>query len=149
MKKKKTIIVIFIVIVLIIITVKLLITNSDNKNIKYEEKNLNTTKYYVESENNIKINMSSELNKEKNYNGMKIRNIQLKSENHTTQLFGEVENESKNDINTFSNIDIIFYDINHNEITRAQGLISPLKKGEKTQLIVYITQTLRILIILK
>lgn len=91
-------------------------------------------KYYQTLEDGTKLNNSTELNKEREYKGLKISNIQLTEKNGMTVLLANVENVSGKDINDFTDIDITFYDKDKNKIETIEGLIIPLKAGRKTQL---------------
>lgn len=91
-------------------------------------------KYYQTLEDGTKLNNSTELNKEREYKGLKISNIQLTEKNGMTVLLANVENVSGKDINDFTDIDITFYDKDKNKIETIEGLIIPLKAGGKTQL---------------
>lgn len=105
------------------------IENKQTDNYEIDEK-IN----YQTLEDNTKINNSSEFNKDIEYNGLKLTNIQFTENNGVTVLLADVENISGKDISDFTDIDISFYNENNKRIGATEGLIIPLKANEKTQL---------------
>lgn len=81
-----------------------------------------------------KINVSSQLNQEKEYKGFKISNISLTENGGETVLLADVENVSGRNIEDFTTIDIKFVNKDGEEIGTITGLITPLEAEGSTQL---------------
>ena len=110
---RKRVIIILIIFIIAIVVIGILTTSRKSRDneisVQSEVQNQEST-YYQKLEDGTKINNSTELNKEKNYKGLKITNIQLTEKNGMSVLLANVENTSGKDINDFTDIDIIFYD---------------------------------------
>ena len=84
-------------------------------------------------EDGSKLNVSDELRKTKNVEGLEISNIQLKEIGGITTLLADVENKTgKATERKMVKIDIL--DNSGNVITDVQGVMDPMKAGEKVQL---------------
>ena len=150
-------IIIVIVIILCIITIALLTkqkdtsknkdNNDSNNNVvtgetEYEpvyENIIDTSKTEnVKIENNIKINVSEELLKDKDFENMKITNIKLVSYGNTgvTGFTAKVENTSNADFDG-CNIDIKFYTKDGSEISTLKGIIDKIAAGQTTEIGAY------------
>lgn len=66
--------------------------------------------FVATTEDDTKMNTSSNLKEEKDYKGLKISNIQLTTKNNDTVLLADVENISGKDISTFVQFDVTFTD---------------------------------------
>ena len=93
----------------------------------------NTEKYVQKLEDGSKLNVSDELRKTKNVEGLEISNIQLKEIGGITTLLADVENKTgKATERKMVKIDIL--DNSGNVITDVQGVMDTIKAGEKVQL---------------
>lgn len=135
---KKGFVFFIVFLILAIIGIGILTSRGKKKNGKNDNSKIETAEneptYYQTLEDGTKLNNSTELNKEREYKGLKISNIQLTEKNGMSLLLADVENTSGKDIGDFTDIDITFYDSNKNKIGTTEGLIIPLKAGAKTQL---------------
>lgn len=90
--------------------------------------------FVATTEDDTKMNTSSNLKEEKEYKGLKISNIQLTTKNNDTVLLADVENISGKDISTFVQFDVTFTDKEGKELGTIPSIVLPLKSGEKSQL---------------
>lgn len=136
MKKKETqMIFILIIISILIIGVIWIITKGGKKEEAVStnlEQNIVTEEFVQELEDGTKLNTSSTLKKEKQFQGLKITNIQLTNQNNKTELIADIENSTGKDTQAML-IYIILYDKEGNEITTLGGRISPIKAGKTMQ----------------
>lgn len=84
-------------------------------------------------DNGVKLNTSSKLNESRKFEGLDIEDIQLTSQNSQTQLLANVKNNTSTESELMM-IEITLYDKDGNKIVSLDGIISPLKPGESTQL---------------
>lgn len=95
-----------------------------------EENNLNINEKYVQLLNDgTKINESEKLKKDKQFENLKLSNIQLKYKNGITNLLCDVENVGKKEIKE-GDIIIILRDKEGQEIYRLDGFLEKIKPGE-------------------
>ena len=105
--------------------------NEDNE-AKTSEKS-NSEKYVQKLEDGSKLNVSDKLRKSKTVDGLEISNIQLKEIGGITTLLADVEN--KTGVATAQKIvKIEILDNSGKVLTDVQGIIDPMKVGEKVQL---------------
>ncbi len=134
-KKEKRMILILIVISILIIGVIWFITrggkkeevvssNAGEEQVKEE--------FVTKLEDGTKLNTSSTLNNEKQFQGLKITNIQLTNREDKTELIADIVNDTGSDKDAML-IDIVLYDKEGKEITTLGGRISPIKAGQTMQ----------------
>lgn len=110
-------------------------TSSTKSNASAEQQvNAVVEEFVATTEDDTKMNTSSNLKEDKEYNGLKISNIQLTTKNNDTILLADVENTSGKDITTFVQFDVTFTDKEGKELGTIPSIVTPLKAGEKTQL---------------
>ena len=147
-KTKKLMILIIILIIAVIAiywTINIINTNA-TKNGKSSEKesqvksliDLNKTEN-VKIENNEKENISKELKKEKTFEGMTIKDIQLKTSEGVTQFIATVENNSGNDY-AGGKVVIHFTNKNGEEYALVNGIIPSIKNSESNSIIAGTTE---------
>ena len=68
----------------------------------------------------------------KEFQGLKIGNIQLTNRDNKTELIADVQNSSDKDIEAML-VNVILYDKEGNEIATLGGRISPIKAGKTMQ----------------
>jgi len=135
-KKTIIILVLFAVIVVAIICIIGSIMKKTSKvetEVAKQNTETNIEKYVQKLEDGSKLNVSDELRKTKTVDGLEISNIQLKEIGGITTLLADVEN--KTGVATAQKtlrIDIL--DNSGNTITDVQGIVDPMKVGEKVQL---------------
>lgn len=95
--------------------------------------NQNVEEFVNNLENGGKINTSSKLNENREFEGLKIENIQLTYQNSQTQLLANAKNDTSTESELMM-VEITLYDKDGNKIVSLDGIISPLKPGESTQL---------------
>ena len=93
----------------------------------------------VKIENNEKENISKELKKEKTYEGMKIKDIQLKTNEGVTQFTANIENSSGKDF-PGETIVIHFTNKDGNEYALLNGIIPSIANGESNSIIASTTE---------
>ena len=148
MKNNKMIVIVTILVAILIIGVIVLcVYNGKNKektgdNNKESTQNVELGEFEQINDDGIKVNVSSKLNEEKTFNGLKISNIKLSENNGETVLLADVENVSGNKTEDFTTIDVRFIDKEGNELGTLTGLIKPLEVNEKTELNASITTDL-------
>lgn len=97
------------------------------------EQNQASQEFVETVDGGTKLNTSSKLSETKEFDGFKFENIQLTEQDNQTTLLADVTNDSGKDTTDATLVDVIFLDKDGNEITTIDGIISPLKAGEKTQ----------------
>lgn len=134
-KRKKLIIGIGIVIIVIIAIVGIVwLLKSNQQNNGEEGVNEEITGDFVRTlDNGIKLNVSQMLNEDKKFEEFTLSDIQLTSQNAQTQLLATVTNDSEQ-ATELTQVQVVLYDINGNEIVTLDGIIGPLQPGENTQL---------------
>ncbi len=134
-KRKKLIIGIGIVIIVIIAIVGIVwLLKSNQQNNGEEGVNEEITEDFVRTlDNGIKLNVSQMLNEDKKFEEFTLSDIQLTSQNAQTQLLATVTNDSEQ-ATELTQVQVVLYDINGNEIVTLDGIIGPLQPGENTQL---------------
>lgn len=144
-KEEKRIIVILLIVVVLVIggllfwrwTIEEKIQENSKGNSIHDgnkdSENKEKEKYVSILEDGTKLNISSKLKETKKIEGIEISNIQLTYKKGQTILLAEVENKSGKNID-LTKIEILLYDDTGKEIKKLNGLISPIKAGEKTQL---------------
>lgn len=136
MKKKEIqMIGILILIAIIVITIIFLATRpkkQENDVTNQSEQNIVTEEFVQVLEDGTKLNKSSKLSEMKEFNGLKIGNIQLTNKGDKTQLIANVTNPTQNDTKAML-IKVVLYDENGNEIAKLAGRIAPVKAGQTIQ----------------
>ena len=93
----------------------------------------------VKIENNEKENISKEMKKEKTYEGMTIKNIQLKTSEGVTQFTAEIENNSGKDY-PGEKVVIRFTDKDGKEYALLNGMIPSIANGQSNSIIAGTTE---------
>lgn len=138
-----------IILVIAILIVGLIIIfnkkNDDNKNNNevqmqqstntndQQQKNTEKEEFVYKTDDGTKLNISTKLGEEREFQGLKIKNIQLTSKDNQTVLLADVTNNSGKDTQPIF-INIILLDKNGDEVDKIPGIIAPLKNGASTQL---------------
>ena len=128
---KMVLLLVIIVVIIIAIMYFLINGNKDNK-VETNEEGNSSQEYVTTLEDGTKINTSEGVNKEKRFEGLTIKNIQLTNRDNKTELVADIENTSKTDKEAML-IDIILYNKEGKEIGKIGGRISPIKAGETKQ----------------
>lgn len=81
-----------------------------------------------------RINTSTELKKEKIFNGLKFTNINLVKQEGNTMLIADVENNSGKDLSSGQKVIVVFKDSTGKEIGQVESLLPVIKNGAKGQL---------------
>lgn len=130
-------IILLIIVILAIIIVVNKLEKAKEKNVLVSDdgttENQNVEEFVNNLENGGKINTSSKLNENREFEGLKIENIQLTYQNSQTQLLANVKNDTSTESELMM-VEITLYDKDGNKIVSLDGIISPLKPGESTQL---------------
>lgn len=136
MKKKRLIIIISVIVLIAIITaIVVIVIKNVNKG-----KNTENTEEQVNNENsNVEICDSPIVNKEIDFEGLKLNNIRILSKDSKTDIFIDVTNESGKDID-IKPIKVTLYDKDNNEIVTLNGIINPTKANETSE--IYISSSL-------
>lgn len=133
MEKREKQSMIIIIIIIAIIAAIYIIAKSINKDSDNKiEQNDIIEQYAQNLTDGTKINTSTKLREEKNFQGLKISNIQFTNRNGKTELIADVENNTTEDTEAML-VDVILYDKEGKQIATMSGRISPIKKGEKKQ----------------
>ena len=140
-REEKRLIIIVILIGVVIIGGLLIWKN--NKGEKYNENVMqieeNEVEEYVQKlEDGSKLNVSEELRKEKEIEGLEITNIQLKETRGITTLLAEVENTSGK-ISEEKKVQVEILNKKGEVITTLKGRIDKIGVGEKVQLNMSVT----------
>lgn len=90
-------------------------------------------KYVEVLKDGTRLNISTNLAKEKNVNGLIIENIRLFSKDNLTTLQASVKNNTGKDIGATA-MEIILIDEEGNEIVKTSGWIQGVKAGETAEL---------------
>lgn len=142
---KKVLIVLLLVMIIMGIFIYVNCNNNDkndvNKIIENEENiatnNLSlidfNNKENVKIDGEIKENISDMFLKDKQFDGMYLTKISLKSQNGIVTFLATIENKSGSIFNE-KNIKIVFLDKNQNEIGIMRGYVPELKMGEKSNI---------------
>lgn len=138
LKEKKMIAILIVISVLVIGIIYVVTRKTDNKNNNENETIQNEQSNVVEEfvqnlEDGTKLNTSTKLKETKDFNGLKIGNIQLTNKNEQSVLLADVKNETTKDTDVML-VDIYLYDKDGKEIVKMDGIISPVKAGETVQL---------------
>lgn len=128
MKKNEKILIGVLLIILIIAII--LFLNRGNKSKVAEP---SKSKEYVQVlGDGTQLNVSEELNREKNVDGFKFKNIQLTNKDGQTVILADVTNETKK-ATKVTLVDVILLDKEGKELTTIGGIIAPLEAGQTTQ----------------
>lgn len=87
----------------------------------------------VEIKDNVKTNNSSALNQEKEFEGMKVKNIKLEASQGTTKFLATVENTSTNDF-AAQKIVIVFKNQDGSEYERLETYLGDIKVGKSLEI---------------
>ena len=129
--KEKRMILILIVVTVVIISI-LVMWKKSTKNNEGEQEEIKE-KYVEVLDDGIKLNNSNKLNETKKLGDLEIRGIQLTYQNGKTELLATVTNTGNTD-SELTLIELTLYDDAGNAIKKINGIISPTKAGESTQL---------------
>ena len=132
MGKKSVFYIISIVAILIILCI-VMMTKAPNKE-KNEDINKSSKEEYVTIlSDGTKLNISKEINKEREFDGLKITNVQLSYTNGNTTLLADIENTNveKTDL---KGIKVQMLDKEGVVIAEAKGLIPSIGVKEKSKL---------------
>ena len=138
MKKKEKkrlliLIVVAIIIILVLFLVRAALNNKNNQgsqNLSNSEAGSEYTALYSDGS---KLNISSKLKENKNYQNVTISNIQLTTVNGTNRLLANVTNNTSTSLDA-QDISLIFVDDQGNTIATVPGVIPALNAGETAQL---------------
>lgn len=138
MKKKEKkrlliLIVVAIIIILVLFLVRAALNNKNNQgsqNLSNSEAGSEYTALYSDGS---KLNISSKLKENKNYQNVTISNIQLTTVNGTNRLLANVTNNTSTSLDA-QDISLIFVDDKGNTIATVPGVIPALNAGETAQL---------------
>lgn len=145
MKNKKIIVLAILLVIIIAVVVGIVYflgkdeekenvnTLANNEEITEPQPENIVEEYVEELDNGIKVNKSTKLKEPKTVNGLEISNIEFYMSNGQTYLTADVTNKSSKDIDV-TEIEIILYDDEGNEIITMGGVINPIKVGETTNL---------------
>ena len=131
-KKEKKMLIILIIVAIIIIVALYFITRGGKEKTLNVEENTVVEEFVQVLEDGTKLNTSSKLSEMKEFQGLKIGNIQLTNREDKTELIADVENPTENDTKAML-VNVILYDKNGNEIATLGGRISPIKAGQTMQ----------------
>ncbi|MBO5478416.1 MAG: hypothetical protein J6A04_01670 [Clostridia bacterium] len=102
--------------------------------------NQNEKEEFVKVEQDgTKVNISNKLKEKKEFDGLKVENVQLTEKDGQSILLANVTNTTTQDLDSFF-VDIILYDKQRNEIGTILGFISPVKSGQTVELKAGITE---------
>lgn len=132
-KKEKRMILILLFILVIAIIIFSVSKNKKQKKTESVAENNVTEKYVQILEDGTKLNKSSKFNEAKEVSGFKFENIQFTEKNGQSVLLADVTNNTGKATTDYTLVDVILFDDTGKEIVTLGGIISPLKKGEKTQ----------------
>lgn len=122
-----------VIVIIMMMTIIYMITKQKKKVTNDEiERNIITEQYMQNLEDGTKLNTSTKLNETKEFQGLKISNIQFTNKDNKTELIAEVENTTNHDTQAML-VDIILYDKEGNQMATIGGRISPIRKGKKIQ----------------
>ena len=119
----------------IVIGIIWLIVGGKNKeeNKETEQNQVEQEEYVQVLEDGTKYNKSDKLKENKKLGGLEIGNIQLTHQNGMSVLLANVTNTTEKAVDV-TRIRLKLYDDKGNVLEELDGLISPLKAGESTQL---------------
>ena len=140
MKKKEKkrlliLIVVAIIIILVLFIVRAVLKNNENNN-PQNPSSASTeagSEYTALYSDGSKLNTSSKLKENKNYQNITISNIQLTTVNGLNRLLANVTNNSSTSIDA-QDISIVFVDNQGNTIATVPGVIPALNAGATEQL---------------
>ena len=78
-----------------------------------------------------RINTSTKLKEEKEFNGLKFTNISLLKQNGNTMLLADVENNSGKDLSSGQKLILVFKDSTGKEVGQIESLLPAIKNGAK------------------
>lgn len=140
MKKKEKkrlliLIVVAIMIILVLFIVRAVLNNNENDNQQNPSSSSTEagSEYIALYSDGSKLNTSSKLKENKNYQNITISNIQLTTVNGLNRLLANVTNNSNTSIDA-QDISIVFVDGQGNTIATVPGVIPALNAGETAQL---------------
>ena len=130
-------IVILLVIAVVIIGIVWFTTRSKDKEVVGENNNNVSQEVQKEEmtttlEDGTKLNTSNGLKSEKEFEGLRIKNIQLTNKDNKTELVADIENNSTRDKEAML-VDVVLLDKSGQEVGRIGGRISPIRAGETKQ----------------
>ena len=137
-KEKKRLLILIIVAVIIIaalLIIRAVVNNKDNEGSQNPSSASNDagSEYTALYSDGSKLNTSSKLKENKNYQNITISNIQLTTVNGLNRLLANVTNNSSTSIDA-QDISIVFVDNQGNTIATVPGVIPALNGGETAQL---------------
>ena len=140
MKKKEKkrlliLIVVAIIIILVLFIVRAVLKNNENNN-PQNPSSASTeagSEYTALYSDGSKLNTSSKLKENKNYQNITISNIQLTTVNGLNRLLANVTNNSSSSTDA-QDISLVFVDNQGNTIATVPGVIPALNAGETAQL---------------
>lgn len=140
MKKKEKkrlliLIVVAIMIILVLFIVRAVLNNNENDNQQNPSSSSTEagSEYIALYSDGSKLNTSSKLKENKNYQNITISNIQLTTVNGLNRLLANVTNNSSTSIDA-QDISIVFVDNQGNTIATVPGVIPALNAGATEQL---------------
>ena len=140
-KNEKKMILILILLSVLIIGVIYLCTRPNKKDIVENNiKNEVKEEFVKVQDNGTKVNISNKLKEEKDLNGLKISNIELKEKDGQLRLLADISNKSKEDVKEAFYINIILIDKTGKEIDSIRALVTPIKVGETKKISAGITE---------
>lgn len=93
---------------------------------------LSQEKYVKLFDDGVKLNTSAKLNEDRDFEGLKIKDVQLTYRNGVTNLLCNVENTSNNNLK-MQDVEISFLDENGDVIYKMAGIIEDINAGETKQ----------------
>lgn len=133
-EKQKTIIICIIALILILIITVVIIKNKKPQVTQEISQGSEEIQNLAEThEDGRKINVSSKINEDRDFEGLLLQEIQLSSKNSETQLLANIKNNTSKPTEAMD-IDVILLDKNGNEIVKLSGIIDALNPGEETKL---------------
>ena len=138
MKKKEKkrlliLIVVAIIIILVLFLVRVALNNKNNQGSQNPSNSEAGSEYTALYSDGSKLNISSKLKENKNYQNVTISNIQLTTVNGTNRLLANVTNNTSTSLDA-QDISLIFVDDQGNTIATVPGVIPALNAGETAQL---------------
>lgn len=139
MKGKELMIIALIIVVLLIVIVVGSVAKKGNEKEPVQTPSIgvtdeNSNEEYVELKpDGTKVNISSELGKIKEVDGLEISNIRLTENGNVSQLLADVKNPTANTLGDFA-IDITVLDKNGSELAVIGGYVDKVEAGESVKL---------------
>lgn len=125
------IIIIAIVILVIFVSKKFIKNERETQNITQEQEQ-SQEKYVKFLEDGIKLNTSDKLKKDKKFENLKIKDVQLTYRNGVTNLLCNIENVSNENLE-MQDVEISLLDENGEVIYKMIGVIEEINAGETKQ----------------